>query len=221
MGEFGESEVCLATPQETPQVPHQQLVQHVMMMSPMGPVLVPVTQTHMVWVAAQMPSNEVRSRLAPPPGNFSASPVEVQEEPERTTVVLRNLPSHLSRSELVTILDEAGFCEKYDFVYLPTNFRSMTVFGYAIVNFTRFADAQTALEQFRGTMVDGQAMITEWSKSQQGYDDLVCRYRDSPVMHNSVPDKHKPIILVKGRVQPFPPPIEPLQLPRKFVPTQV
>jgi RNA recognition motif-containing protein len=87
------------------------------------------------------------------------------------------------------------------------------------VNFTDPAVAQAALEQFRGTNVDGQAMITEWSKSQQGYDDLVRRYRDSPVMHTSVPDKHKPIILAKGRVQTFPPPTEPLQLPRKFAPT--
>jgi RNA recognition motif-containing protein len=104
-------------------------------------------------------------------------------------------------------------------VYLPTNFRNMTVFGYAIVNFSAPADAEAALEKFRGMDVDGQAMITEWSKSQQGYDDLVCRYRDSPVMHTSVPDKHKPIILAKGILQTFPPPTEPLQLPRKFAPT--
>merc|ERR1719230_477553 len=175
----------------------------------------------MVWVPAQAPCSVAPTRMAPPPGKFSVSPVEIQEEPERTTVVLRNLPSHLSRTDLVAILDDAGFDGKYDFLYLPTNFRSMTVFGYAIVNFTSSTDAQTALEQFRGTMVDGQAMITEWSKSQQGYDDLVCRYRDSPVMHNSVPDKHKPIILANGLVRPFPPPTEPLQLPRKFVPTQV
>merc|ERR1719198_830665 len=92
----------------------------------------------------------------------------------------------------------------------------MTVFGYAIVNFSDPADAQAALEKFRGKDVDGQAMITEWSKSQQGYDDLVKRYRDSPVMHTSVPDKHKPIILANGRLQPFPPPTEPLQPPRTF-----
>jgi len=157
---------------------------------------------------------------APPPGNFSLSHVKVQKTQERTTVVLRNLPSHLSRSELVKILDDAGFSKKYDFVYLPTNFRNMTVFGYAIVNFCDAADAQAALDQFRGTDVDGQAMITEWSKSQQGYADLVCRYRDSPVMHTSVPDQHKPIILANGCLQPFPPPTESLQPLRKFAPTQ-
>lgn len=184
---------------------------------PMGFVLVPMAQPNM-WGCQSVPQASVR--VAPPPGNFAMSPVEVQKNADRTTVVLRNLPSHLSRSALVNILDDAGFAERYDFLYLPTNFRNMTVFGYAIVNFTDPAGAQAALECFRGKMVDGQAMITEWSKSQQGYDDLVQRYRDSPVMHTSVPDKHKPIILAKGIMQPFPPPTEPLQLPRKFAPTQ-
>lgn len=221
--ESDEPEIVCATP-PAPEQQHLQQVQQVMM--PMGFILVPMPHPNMAWGCQGMPqasvksANRNRSRMAAPPGNFSASPLEVQKKPEMTTVVLRNLPSHLSRSELVKILDDAGFSERYDFVYLPTNFRSMTVFGYAIVNFSDSADAQAVMEQLRGFNVDGQAMITEWSKSQQGYDDLVCRYRDSPVMHSSVPDKHKPIILANGRLQSFPAPTEPLQLPRKFAPVQ-
>jgi hypothetical protein len=217
--ESDEPEICCTTPP----VPEHRTMQQVMM--PMGFVLVPMPHPNPMWGCQSLPrapvksNKESRSRIVAPPGNFSLSPAEVQKQQERTTVVLRNLPSHLSRSELVAILDE-HFSKRYDFLYLPTNFRNMTVFGYAIVNFSNTADAQAALEQFRGTMVSGQAMITEWSKSQQGYDDLVCRYRDSPVMHSSVPDKHKPIILANGCAQPFPPPTEPLQLPRKFAPTQ-
>jgi len=194
----------------------QQPMQQVMM--PMGFVFVPMAHPNMVWGCQSATRASVK--VAPPPGNFAMSPVEVQKNAERTTVVLRNLPSHLSRSELSQILDKDGFASRYDFLYLPTNFRSMTVFGYAIVNFTDPAGAQAALDCFRGKMVDGQAMITEWSKSQQGYDDLVQRYRDSPVMHTLVPDKHKPIILSHGIMQAFPQPTEPLQLPRKFATTQ-
>jgi len=214
--ESDDIETCCATSQ----VPVQPLMQHVMM--PMRFIMVPVAQTNMVWgcqnvpQASVMSETDVRSRAAAPTRKLSMSPVEAQKTQESTTVVLRNLPAHLSRSDLVKILDDAGFSKRYDFLYLPTNFRNMTVFGYAIVNFSDIADAQAALEQFRGTDVDGQAMITEWSKSQQGYDDLVGRYRDSPVMHSSVPEKHKPIILANGCLQPFPPPTEPLQLPRKF-----
>merc|ERR1712146_16802 len=112
-----------------------------------------------MWGCQNVPQAAVK--VAPPPGNFAMNAAEAQKNAERTTVVLRNLPSHLSRSELVRILDEAGFATRYDFVYLPTNFRNMTVFGYAIVNFTDPAGAQAALELFRGKMVDGQAMITE------------------------------------------------------------
>jgi hypothetical protein len=209
----------------TPRVPEQQQVQHVMM--PMQFVMVPVAQT--------------KPNVAPPPGNFAPQPrkfmpppgnlllppasppgelVKPLEVSEKTTVVLRNLPSELSRSEFVQMLDDAGFSERYDFVYLPTNFRNMTVFGYAIINFCDAEDAQAAMEHFRGMHFNGQDVITEWSKSQQGYDDLVCRYRDSPVMHSSVPDKHKPIILAAGRLQPFPPPTQMLQPPRKFASTE-
>jgi hypothetical protein len=156
--------------------------------------------------------------MAPPPGNLSLSPVQVA--PDKTTVVFRNLPSHLSRSELVSLLDNAGFGNKYDFVYLPTNFRTMTVFGYSIVNFSDPVDAQTAFKQLKGANVHGQEIITEWSNSQQGYDVLVRRYRDSPVMHSNVPEKHKPIILADGCQLPFPPPTEVLQPPRKFAVTQ-
>jgi hypothetical protein len=219
--EFDESETC-CTP---PKAPEQQQVQQQVMM-PMRFVMVPVTQTNMVPQAPAPPPGNFAAppgnfaappgNFAAPPGNFSLSPVQLKKSPARTTVVLRNLPSQLSRSEFVTILKDAGFSEQYDFLYLPTNFRNMTAFGYAIVNFTDPADAQAALEHFQGTNVDGQDVIAEWSKSQQGYDDLVCRYRNSPVMHNSVPDKHKPILLSRGHLQSFPPPTEPLQPPRKF-----
>jgi hypothetical protein len=114
--ESDESEIRCATPQ----APEKQFVQQVMM--PMGFVLMPMAQTNMMWgcqgmpQACMMPGNQVRSRIAPPPGNFSQSSVEVKK-PEMSTVVLRNLPSHLSRSDLVKILDDAGFSERYDFVY--------------------------------------------------------------------------------------------------------
>jgi hypothetical protein len=212
---------CCTTPP-----PEQQPVQQVMMPF----VLVPFAQTNMGWgcqgvqQASVAPPGNLAAppgrNFAAPPGNFSLSHAKVQKMPEKTTVVLRNLPSDLLRSGLVKLLDDAGFSERYDFLYLPTNFRNMTVFGYAIVNFSDPADAQAALEQFTGANVDGQDLIAEWSRSQQGYDDLVCRYRKSPVMHSSVPDKHKPIVLANGRVQPFPPPTEPLQPPRTFAPAQ-
>jgi len=227
LSESDESETSCTTLR----VPEQQQVQHVMM--PVRFVMMPVVQTK--------PDTEMRSCVAPPPGNFAPPTRKFVPPPgnlllppasppgnltkalaivEKTTVVLRNLPAELCRSEFVQMLDDAGFAERYDFAYLPTNFRKMTVFGYAIVNFCNTEDAQEALEHFRGMHFGGQDVITEWSKSQQGYDDLVCRYRDSPVMHSSVPDQHKPIILAEGCLQPFPSPTQPLQPPRKFAGTE-
>jgi hypothetical protein len=221
--ESDESEPCCATPPPEEQLGllEEQLAQQAMM--PVQFVMVPVAQTNQSRIApppGKLSAPPPGNLSAPPPGNFSLRPVMVQKKPPRTTVVLRNVPSHFSKAELLNILDDAGFSERYDFVYLPTNFRSMTAFGYAIVNFSDPADAQAALDQFSGTSLDGQDIITEWSKSQQGYDDLVCRYRNSPVMHSSVPDQHKPILFANGRLQSFPSPTEPLQPPRMLTRTE-
>lgn len=157
-----------------------------------------------------------RKHVAPPPGIFSFSPEgKAEVEPERTTVVFKNLPPHFSKESLMKILDDAGLHNKYNFVYLPIDFRSIRVLGYAMVNFIESAIASDAFERLKGATADGQEIGIQWSLSQQGYDVLVKRYRDSPVMHSNVPPKFKPIILADGSPVPFPPPTIPLKAPRR------
>jgi RNA recognition motif-containing protein len=139
---------------------------------------------------------------------------------ERTTILLKNLHSSLTRSALLNLLDSAGFSCKYDFVYLPfklvPNAEVQSIFGYAIVNFCSAADASAAMECLRGVQIESQEVITEWSESQQGHEVLVQRYRDSPVMHESMPEEYQPILLLNGARVEFPAPTRPLQPSRKF-----
>ena len=42
---------------------------------------------------------------------------------DRTTVMLRNIPNNYTREMFLALLDDNGFAGRYDFVYLPCDFR--------------------------------------------------------------------------------------------------
>jgi len=52
-----------------------------------------------------------------------------------------------------------------------------------------------------------------WSGPHQGFKAHVERYRNSPVMHRSVPDAYKPIIFQDGVRQDFPRPTRKIKAP--------
>lgn len=118
---------------------------------------------------------------------------------DRTTLVFRKLPTNVTRTSLLDMLDAAGFRGLYDFVYLPVDFKKGKVFGYAIVNFVTNTNAEQATLHFGG--VDANI---HWSDSHQGFDELIQRYRDSPIMQSSMPEMYKPVVLSNGKPVPFP-----------------
>lgn len=127
----------------------------------------------------------------------------------RTTLVFRKLPTNVTRTSLLEMLDTAGLQSSYDFVYLPMDFKKGKVFGYAIVNFISNSSAEHASAHFEGAGVD-----VDWSDSHQGLQELIQRYRDSPIMHASMPEISKPIIFSKGVVTAFPRPTKQIKAPR-------
>jgi len=128
------------------------------------------------------------------------------EASERTTLVLRKLPKNETRSSMLAMLDRAGLKGLYDFVYLPMDFKKGKVFGHAIVNFVTNESAEQANSQFAGA-----GATIEWSDQHQGFDALIQRYRNSPIMHPTMPEASKPLIFSEGSVMPFPEPTEEIQ----------
>lgn len=120
---------------------------------------------------------------------------------DRTTVVLRKLSKSMTRASLLEILEAAGLKGSYDFVYLPVDFKTGKAFGYAIVNFVTNELAEQAISHFAGVDVN-----IDWSDSHHGFDDLIQRYRDSPIMNRSKPETSKPIIFCNGLAACFPSP---------------
>eukprot|EP00440_Ansanella_granifera_P050719 gb/GFBE01054970.1/.p1 GENE.gb/GFBE01054970.1/~~gb/GFBE01054970.1/.p1 ORF type:complete len:254 (+),score=63.71 gb/GFBE01054970.1/:1-762(+) len=137
---------------------------------------------------------------------------------EKTTVMLRNVPSNYSRAKLMDLLQREGFGKSYDFLYVPIQFSSNALFGYAFINLVDNATMIRFWNHFQnftrwGIPSDRVAEVT-WSWKHQGLAQHIERYRNSPVMHESMPEECKPVIMRNGVRIPFPPPTKRIQQPR-------
>jgi len=135
-----------------------------------------------------------------------------------TTVMLKNLPGEYSREMLLELLNEQGFEAKYNFVYRPADFKKKTWLGYAFVNLIDHDHAERFMQHFEGfadwKLDEEQPKAeTRWGQHHDKKKHIE-RYRDSPLMHPSVPDAYKPVVFEDGEQKPFPLPRKRLQAPR-------
>jgi len=140
-------------------------------------------------------------------------------EEMRTTVMLRDVPTRVSRDMLTQVLDQLGFCGLYDMVYVPVDFSSGSGLGYAFVNMVSPRDVPSiwaALDGFSQWGLDDAngACTIRWAEPNQGLLAHVERYRNSPVMHPEVPDEWKPALFAQGVRVSFPPPTKKLKSPK-------
>lgn len=153
-------------------------------------------------------------------GNADRLEVAANEDATKTTLILRNCPTDCGRDILLKVLDAEGFAGLYDFVHVPVEFHSSNVLGYSIVNMVSPSIAQRALKHFQGfdrwpsTESVTAACETAWNSPLQGLAAHVDRYRNSPLMHQSVPEQYRPILLRKGVRAAFPRPTTRVRAPR-------
>jgi hypothetical protein len=119
---------------------------------------------------------------------------------------------------LLSLLDSEGFSGQYDFVYLPIDFKSHASLGYAFVNLSTTEAAERCWKVFEGfnkwVVPSSKVCSVNWSTPFQGLDAHVERYRNSPVMHEHVPDEYKPMLFADGKRLLFPPPTKKIRAPR-------
>jgi len=136
-----------------------------------------------------------------------------QNDDKRTTLMLRNLPNDYNREVFLQFLDSEGHAGKYDFVYFPVDFKTGSGLGYAFVNFLSHGKAMHAwksLNGYRAWCVPSVKVCDVcWSNPVQGFRANVDRYRNSPVMHEDVPEEFKPAVFSNGCRAPFPKPRKP------------
>eukprot|EP00437_Effrenium_voratum_P057592 CAMPEP_0181529022 /NCGR_PEP_ID=MMETSP1110-20121109/70843_1 /TAXON_ID=174948 /ORGANISM="Symbiodinium sp., Strain CCMP421" /LENGTH=348 /DNA_ID=CAMNT_0023659993 /DNA_START=118 /DNA_END=1163 /DNA_ORIENTATION=- len=155
-----------------------------------------------VGVGAQVKADKV---LQPPTG-------------ELTTVMLRHIPNRYTSTQLVELLDAKGFQAKYDFVYLPIDFQNKVNLGYCFVNLLSHQWALKFKEEFEGFkawLFDSiKASEVSWAHPHQGLEEHIERYRNSPVMHTSMPAEYKPMIFQNGVQIAFPEPTRTIKAPK-------
>jgi len=171
------------------------------------------------WGAAHHPSSAQASTTAAKQMKMQ----EVRAEPEeidRTTVMLRNLPSFFTREMLVGLLDSLGFKNQYDFVHLPVDISRLSCLGFGFINFRMH---QHALQFFRDAQgfqdwqrQSNKVLDVSWSNPLQGLAEQIERYRNSTVMHPSVPEQCRPLLFgIHGEPIPFPSPTTAIRAPRR------
>jgi len=143
----------------------------------------------------------------------------MDETDDRTTLMFRNLPDNQVVDDFLNLLNREGFKGTYDFAYMPMDFQKQVAVGYAFVNFTSRIVAQKAwchFDGFKRWCIQSCDKVCEvkWSNAQQGVAANVERYRNSPVMHDTVDDKHKPRLFAAGRRVSFPAPTEKIRPPK-------
>lgn len=147
----------------------------------------------------------------------SRAATRTQSSVPRTTVMLRNMPLEYTREMFVELLNAEGFFGLYNFVYFPTDFSTHSGLGYAFVDFVTAVDAACFWKHFDGFSqwaVESDKLCTlDWS-AQQGVAVHIERYRNSPVMHASVPDVCRPLLFRNGVRVSFPLPTKPIKAPR-------
>jgi hypothetical protein len=143
---------------------------------------------------------------------------ESVEDEDRTTIMVRNLPSDLTQTEFVIELSARGYRGLFDFVYMPMNFRSDGNFGYAFVNFTSARVAMELINELSLSELDDQEWRYVWSTCQ-GVNANIERYRNSPLMHALIPAECKPALYdTRGCLVQFPAPTKNIPRPRIHYP---
>mmetsp|Transcript_77635 Transcript_77635/g.122568 ORF Transcript_77635/g.122568 Transcript_77635/m.122568 type:complete len:363 (+) Transcript_77635:37-1125(+) len=141
-------------------------------------------------------------------------PLDAKQDETRTMVMVRNIPTSLSQTDFVTELIARGYRGLFRFVYMPMNFRSDGSFGYAFVGFCSPAVALQLMKQLEVLEDEDKGWRAVWSRTQ-GLTAHVEFYRNSPLMHETIPAACKPALYDERGVQvPFPAPTKHISKPR-------
>eukprot|EP00397_Hematodinium_sp_SG-2012_P050283 GEMP01058362.1.p1 GENE.GEMP01058362.1~~GEMP01058362.1.p1 ORF type:complete len:323 (+),score=63.72 GEMP01058362.1:67-1035(+) len=140
------------------------------------------------------------------------------DECDRTTVMMRNLPNKYNRDTILQLINKHQYADTFDFFYLPIDFRSKSNMGYAFINFIDPTDARRFKDYFTGfnswNFNSVKNCEVSWSKPFQGLAAHVDRYRNSPMMHESVPFEYRPCLFKNGDLLPFPKPLKTIEPPK-------
>jgi len=137
-------------------------------------------------------------------------------------MMLKNIPNKFTQRMLLDELDGRGFKAKYNFFYLPIDFRNRCNVGYAFLNFVSADIGEEFLLTFSGLRLSAHSSkktCVVCPARIQGFEANVAACRNSPVMGIPV-QAYKPLVFYDGVIQAFPDPEVPIPPVSLRSPTQ-
>ena len=112
---------------------------------------------------------------------YAFRPDEAEGKGARTTVMMKNIPNKYNQRMLLGMLD-ANFRGRYDFFYLPMDFKNKCNLGYAFVNFLQSRDTAKFHEEFNGrkwSEFNSRKICAITYARVQGRQDLIEHFKNS------------------------------------------
>ena len=123
-------------------------------------------------------------------------------------LIMSHDPRNVDRAMLMEFLERQGLLFQIDCLYLPIQIRNNMNNTYAILGFTSPVVARKCMDM-SGVVSWGtdaaHVVAVEPAIKFSDCESFIARFRNSPMMHNLVPDEFKPILLRDGVRIPFPP----------------
>jgi len=118
---------------------------------------------------------------------------------EVTTLMFRGIPCSFSQDALLSVIDDAGFKDKYNFFYLPRDGKKNANLGYAFINFVDQQSAELCSVAFEGVLLSpdrSKKMLTISAACIQGLASLRKHFHNTAVTRAS----HGPMFLTPEEV---------------------
>eukprot|EP00930_Biecheleria_cincta_P035109 TRINITY_DN24180_c0_g1_i1.p1 TRINITY_DN24180_c0_g1~~TRINITY_DN24180_c0_g1_i1.p1 ORF type:complete len:549 (-),score=81.19 TRINITY_DN24180_c0_g1_i1:22-1614(-) len=161
----------------------------------------------------ELHAQDVAIQASKAPNRGSRGAHQSKEVPKGfTTVMCRNIPNKYTRDMLVKQLNK-NFKGRFDFVYLPIDFRNRCNMGYGFINFCTFEACTEFIDRFDGVNASkclpglNSDKVVEVSQARvQGLKENVQRLRRSPVINALIAEPAwMPLLLDEnGKELPFP-----------------
>jgi len=118
---------------------------------------------------------------------------------DKTTVMMRNLPNKYTQKMLLGEINEAGFSDSFDFVYLPVDPETNANRGYAFLNFKEPGVAWKFRQYFEDRKMNrfnSNKVVSVKPATLQGYDTNYEHYASKRV--NGGDPETRPLFLREG-----------------------
>lgn len=133
----------------------------------------------------------------------------VNGEERRTTVMVRNIPNKYSQRMLLEEVN-VNHQGKYDFFYLPIDFKNRCNVGYCFINFIEPAYITAFVKDFEGQRwksFNSEKVCTITFARIQGKNAMISRFQNSTLLEKD--NEYKPLLFYSsgpeiGQPEPFP-----------------